>query len=340
MLYFLACLVGQTVTVKLKNQTIYEGVFHSCSTEGDLSITLKSARKVPTGNGKSGEVKEELVVAGKEFLQVSAANVPPEPKQHSAFKTDGEIAEGWGEGRNRELVAWKSGGEASAPAGVSLNLESGGRQIGTWNQFEYNEKQFGITSTYSEDLYTTKLDPSKIPEQKRKDAERIAREIESGQSYGRIEEGVNDDVDEEAQFSAVGSSQAREPVHAPLTVENVSQHDAASAAELHAADGFAREHRAKRYMITAHSRAPQLSEMKSINALNLEPALPKFDDKTRSDWINFKQSQSRTRQGQPPAGIKDELQQSLQAIQQKDATQKSAATPGQARIETTADTFL
>ena len=26
------------------------------------------------------------------------------------------------------------------------------------------------------------------------------------------------------------------------------------------------------------------------------PALPKFDDKTRSDWINFKQSQSRTRQ--------------------------------------------
>jgi len=249
MLYFLACLVGQTVTVKLKNQTIYEGVFHSCSTEGDLSITLKSARKVPTGNGKSGEVKDELVVAGKEFLQVSAANVPPEPKQHSAFKTDGEIAEGWGEGRNRELVAWKSGGEASAPAGVSLNLESGGRQIGTWNQFEYNEKQFGITSTYSEDLYTTKLDPSKIPEQKRKDAERIAREIESGQSYGRIEEGVNDDVDEEAQFSAVGSSQVREPVfHRPLTMENLSHHAAAS--------GLAREHMAKRYLITAYpSRA-------------------------------------------------------------------------------------
>ena len=32
--------------------------------------------------------------------------------------------------------------------------------------------------------------------------------------------------------------------------ENVSQHDAASAEH---GDGFAREHRAKRYMITAHS---------------------------------------------------------------------------------------
>ncbi|CAE7184243.1 CID4, partial [Symbiodinium pilosum] len=106
-------LVGQTVTVKLKNQTIYEGVFHSCSLEGDVAITLKSARQVPTGHGKSGEVKEEMVIAGKDFLQVNAVNVPSEPKhqQHSTFKTDGEIAEGWGEDRSRELVAWKSSGE-------------------------------------------------------------------------------------------------------------------------------------------------------------------------------------------------------------------------------------
>ena len=116
---------------------------------GDLSITLKSARKVPTGNGEKwrGRIPElqnractdEFRVAGEgrtggcrkgvpaglfsknqgtcspplsKLFEVSAANVPPEPKpqprhlpaffeasrnspetrQHSAFKTDGEIA--------------------------------------------------------------------------------------------------------------------------------------------------------------------------------------------------------------------------------------------------------
>ncbi|CAJ1343059.1 unnamed protein product, partial [Effrenium voratum] len=317
LLYMLTCLHGHTVTVKLKNQQIWEGTFHACSSEGDIAITLKSARQVPTGRGKSGEVVETMVIEGKDFMQVSAQNVPPAEPKSNSFKTDGEIAESWGEGRSRELVAWTDR-QAAAPAGVNLQLESS-RQIGTWNQFEINETQFGVKSTYSEDLYTTKLDPSKIPEQRRKDADRIAREIESGQNYSRIEEGVADDVDEEAQFSAVAShsrASGAEPIPAPLTMENVSQHDAASA-ELHHGDGFAREHRAKRYMITAHSsgRTPQLSEMKSINALNLEPALPKFDDKTRSDWINFKQS--RARQGQPPT-TRDELHQSLQAFQQKE----------------------
>ena len=36
-------------------------------------------------------------------------------------------------------------------------------------------------------------------------------------NYSRIEEGVADDVDEEAQFSAVGPH--RDPIHAPLTME-------------------------------------------------------------------------------------------------------------------------
>eukprot|EP00913_Durusdinium_trenchii_P015908 g14949.t1 len=292
--YMLARLHGQMVTVKLKNGQMWEGIFHACSSEGDIAITLKMAKQLPTGRGKSGEPLDTMVIKGPDFSQLSATNIPPMEAKSSAFKTDAEIAENWGDAPSRELVAWSGG---AGPAGVSMALDSS-RQIGTWNQFERNEQMFGVTSTYSEDAA-----------QKRKDAERIAREIESGQNYSRIEEGVAEDVDEEAQFSA----------------ENVSQHDAASA-ELHG-DGFAREHRHKRYMITAHSaRMPQLSEMKSINALNLEPALPKFDDKTRSDWINFKQSH--TRQGTD----REQLQQSFQAIQQGNGKKPSTvgdATPAE-----------
>merc|ERR1719252_255635 len=93
-------------------------------------------------------------------------------------------------------------------------------------------------------------------------------------------------------------------------------------------DGYAREHRTERGMITAHSahsamRSPMISEMKRINALNLEPALPKLDDKTRSDWINFKQSQSRiTSKAVHGSGLKSEFEQNLQDIRQRELARK------------------
>merc|ERR1719387_1138349 len=103
-----------------------------------------------------------------------------------------------------------------------------------------------------------------------------------------------------------------------LTREQLSQHDNLQGAPRTA---FAQEHRTKRGMITgAHSpmRSPMISEMKGINALNLEPALPKLDDKTRNDWINFKQSQTRSA-GKPNQGngLKKEFEQSLALIKNR-----------------------
>ena len=37
--------------------------------------------------------------------------------------------------------------------------------------------------------------------------------------------------------------------------------------------------------------SPMLAEMKGVNALNLEPALPKLDEAVKVDWINLKRSQ-------------------------------------------------
>merc|ERR1719355_443933 len=95
-------------------------------------------------------------------------------------------------------------------------------------------------------------------------------------------------------------------------------------------EGFAREHRAKRGIITAclPLRSPMISEMKRINALNLEPALPKLDDKTRNDWINFKSLQSRgaTRPAQENL-LKAEFQQSLEELRKRDRV-KQGGTSG------------
>mmetsp|Transcript_9086 Transcript_9086/g.20208 ORF Transcript_9086/g.20208 Transcript_9086/m.20208 type:complete len:746 (+) Transcript_9086:108-2345(+) len=359
LIFCVSSLVGHRVTVKLRNNVIYEGLFHSCHLDGDASITLKLARRLPSEEHFSGEVIPNLIIPGKDFLQVSAVDVPSPceqedesgPLQSGAFTIDSDIAaRRTGQaGRERELVPWNHG--EGDEAGVGGLEDSRGGEA-SWDQFRTNEARFGIVSTYSEDLYTTKLDASSIPQAKREEAERIAREIENGQQSAEVEKNVDVDGDEEDMWSAVqvqpahgrrkdqmltGSSTAAPSQkggrgrnsqdlsavvpHVPLTKEYLHQHDSLQIP----AEGFAREHRAKRSLITAHSpmRSPMVSEMKRINALNLEPALPKLDDKTRNDWINFKQSQTR-QQPKPVQGcLKTEFQQNLEAFQKWEATKQN-----------------
>ncbi|GMG00304.1 unnamed protein product [[Candida] boidinii] len=82
---------------------------------------------------------------------------------------------------------------------------------GSWDQFEVNERKFGIQSSYDEELYTTKLDTNAPDFQQRlAEAERIAKEIESQAYNGDIhvaeERGIIIDdsgVDEEDKYSGV-----------------------------------------------------------------------------------------------------------------------------------------
>eukprot|EP00930_Biecheleria_cincta_P042565 TRINITY_DN2928_c0_g1_i1.p1 TRINITY_DN2928_c0_g1~~TRINITY_DN2928_c0_g1_i1.p1 ORF type:complete len:674 (-),score=181.92 TRINITY_DN2928_c0_g1_i1:81-2102(-) len=301
MVYYLQSLVGQQITVEAHNNVTYEGILDKFTFEGDAQLTLK---QVTSSDGK--ETEEPLVLSSKDFLHVTALDVLPLDQQGdtssapSKFKTDGEMAEAQPRipGRQQDLVEWSDSGEARS--GVNLQLEQVAEQ---------------------KELCTTELDPSTIPEQKRKKADKIAREIETGQSDARFEEGLEGEDDEEPRFSPVAATEGR----VPLTQENMSQHDARHMTEQlqNGDDAFAREHRTKRYMITAHSpmRAPMVSEMKRINALNLEPALPKLDDKTRHDWIAFKQA--RARQELLGSDLRNELQQSLQALQQRDVERQT-----------------
>lgn len=57
---------------------------------------------------------------------------------------------------------------------MDLHLGSKGA---TWDQFAANEQQFGVRTTYDEDLYTTKLDKGRA-KMSAAEADRIAAEIE------------------------------------------------------------------------------------------------------------------------------------------------------------------
>lgn len=372
-MFVLTNLVGRKVQAKLRNNVTYEGLFHGYAVETDFAITLKCARELPSENRKSGEMIPTLIIPGKDFLQVTAIEVPPagqEPElaaaENRAFATDAEVTGRQGKGgQERELVAWtpnRTGTEAGE-GGLGEGGETAAAGAAGFDQFAVNEERFGVASTYREELYTTKLDPSTIPRGKREEAERIAREIESGRMYSELEgdEGgcYPEGADEEQRFSAArgdpksgGKSLSvppakssgpkdplpmiparskagapaggyRDPV--PLTSENLGQHDTALQAQ--ASNGFGRDHRVDRGMISVQSQQPStmISDMKGINALNLEAALPKLNDQARNDWINFKQSQSRTtgKSGQG-SGLKKEFEQSLAIINKRQEAKRAA----------------
>lgn len=74
---------------------------------------------------------------------------------------------------------------------------------GDWDQFKANEQKFGVRTDYDETLYTTQIDRSHpLHKMRERDAERIAREIESDQAtnaHVREERGYREDdgADEE-----------------------------------------------------------------------------------------------------------------------------------------------
>lgn len=314
LVFCLTSFVGHKVTAMLRNNVTYEGLFHSCALDGDLSITLKYARKLASdSNAKSGDIVTTLVIPGKDFLQVSSSELPPPSSlegvhsrtQRQGFRTDAEISRNKDGTDERELVAWSGG------TGEAMSIEeTDGRD---WNQFDANAEKFQIQSSWNEDLYTTKLDPARISQEKREQADRIAREIEQGTCHADIEDqvdGQDNDGDEEAMFSSVAPirPELREVAKRPLPQMPQPHYDGSNQ--------------------LSKARA-NLQEMKRINALNLEPTLPKEDSARHPRHGGLKEAG----RGQRLSGaivdiksdIKSDFEQSLELIKKQSSKQGSTA---------------
>ncbi|KAK5779842.1 Pbp1p PWA37_001799 [Arxiozyma heterogenica] len=131
------------------------------------------------------------------------------------FKTDADIS-----GANkpvikeRELQKWVPENvplDSNFIDAVKSQHETLEESSGPWDQFSVNEQKFGVKSTYDEHFYTTKInkdDPNF--EQRLKEAERLAEEIESQGVSGNIhiaeDRGIIIDdsgMDEEDLYSGV-----------------------------------------------------------------------------------------------------------------------------------------
>jgi len=209
LLFVIMSMVGTKVEVTTKNGTVYEGILHGTNTESELGVCLKMAKIKSNDNSQNNSYIPNLIIMGKDLAQISINNLelnkPERMSLRDTFKTDSAISGKSGEIFERQLQKWEP---EKGNYDVSLELDDGSTE--KWDQFETNEKLFGITTDYDEEIYTTALDRTKSDFKKREqEAIKIAAEIEKAstenihlaEERGQI---IDDsDMDEEDRYGAV-----------------------------------------------------------------------------------------------------------------------------------------
>jgi len=287
--FMFASLVGRNVTLKLRTLTTYEGVLGGCNMEkGEYTVLLKFARELPSETRMSGPVHEQMLIPGKEIIAMSAVDVPEEgidaqtaEEKARDFKTDSEINTRRFQSRGeRQLESWADLKDDSAGHDQELETHSAGWS-NEGDQF-VTAKMMGVVSTYREDLYTTPLNTDSLTREQRERADRIAKEIEGGRNFSSQEEGG--DGDEEAMFSAVIGTGGYKKSHPSETASSWRRSDDVRTANtrlnaLNLEPATLRSGEPKPVPPKAMPSPPPrpasptgVSEMKGINALNLEPA--------------------------------------------------------------------
>lgn len=218
-----------------KSGAVYKGVFAGATLDAkNFGVTLRCVTVTAPGaaaDAPAERAQSSVTIGAKDFAHLVVKNAALSQVALGAggdgdgFATDAAIGARKAGRAGRELVAWQpdegdtgpvlgglmEGGPARGGGGAGRGGGGGGRGGGSngagWDQFAANSA-FGVVSTFDENMYTTRLDMSKIGITEA-EATRLAREIE-GQSSRNLhaaeERGQHvgaDDDDEEARFSSV-----------------------------------------------------------------------------------------------------------------------------------------
>ncbi|KAJ5151904.1 hypothetical protein N7492_010199 [Penicillium capsulatum] len=225
LVFLFASFIGLNTTITTKNGDRFTGIFSSSSLEAsDSSFLLKMVQRAAQENqSKTNGVNDvpspylgaapehSMAFDVRDVSDIAVPNVSPadvsakESNGTAGFRTDSDISGNLAI-RERTLQRWEP-----ADTDVDLSLESSTGDTTGWDQFETNERLFGASTNYDENLYTTRIDRSD-PSYRHKQAEaaRIAREIEGtavDNSHMREERGLavpdTGDQDEEDKYSGV-----------------------------------------------------------------------------------------------------------------------------------------
>ncbi|CAJ2511734.1 Uu.00g073590.m01.CDS01 [Anthostomella pinea] len=172
---------GERVRVALTDDREFEGLV-TTSTEATYTLRMVQQKKPnnPTNGNHSKDISnmsmqkrdisDARAMGGNTAKGDAKANGTP-----AGFRTDTAISSAR-PGRERILQPWVA---PSGSDGADMPLERPTTGRREWDQFDANKQQFGITTTYDENIYTTPINKNHPDYNKRMAAaDRTAREIE------------------------------------------------------------------------------------------------------------------------------------------------------------------
>ncbi|VVB00266.1 unnamed protein product [Arabis nemorensis] len=126
-----------------------------------------------------------LIIPADELVQVIAKDLPVynnnvsnsvQSEKPLELLTDSSISQSYHVDLERELKPWVPDDDLPDCSDLENVFDDPWKR--GWNQFEVNKTLFGVTSTFDEELYTTKLERGPRTRELEEHALRIAREIE------------------------------------------------------------------------------------------------------------------------------------------------------------------
>ena len=174
----------------------FTGILTSFNLQPELELVLSHVLPHPLPD-PAPPAKKRYIVLPKEISSITATQVSLNQSNNTAtsiaFRTDTAIS-GTTTADQRALEKWQP--DPVPATGMLGSLEHS--EGGAWDQFATNERMFGVKTSYSEEIYTTKLDRNHPEFEKRlRQAEYIAREIEGKVSTNpHLQEERNQKVDD------------------------------------------------------------------------------------------------------------------------------------------------
>uniref|UniRef100_A0A4W4HHQ9 LsmAD domain-containing protein n=1 Tax=Electrophorus electricus TaxID=8005 RepID=A0A4W4HHQ9_ELEEL len=209
MTHFLTAVVGSTCDVKVKNGSVYEGIFKTLSSRCELAVDAVHRRCEENGSPappRREEITDTMIFSPADVVTMTCRDVDLNYATRDPF-TDVSISIGRLNGEHKEKVLQRwDGGDSN---GESFELEADASNGWDANEmFRLNEEIYGVKSTYDSSLtlYTVALERSSSEGYKQREARaaRLANEIEASVQYRQRVALENDEGrSEEEKYSAV-----------------------------------------------------------------------------------------------------------------------------------------
>uniref|UniRef100_A0A4W6CY32 Ataxin 2 like n=1 Tax=Lates calcarifer TaxID=8187 RepID=A0A4W6CY32_LATCA len=210
MLHFLTAVVGSTCDIRVKNGSVFEGIFKTLSSRCELAVDAVHKRSEEEGSTSAPPRREDItdtmIFSPSDLVTMICKDVDLNYATRDTF-TDTAISSGRVNGEHKEKVLQRwEGGDSN---GESYDLDNDASNGWDANEmFRYNEVKYGVTSTYDSSLsmYTVPLEKgnSEVYRQREARAARLASEIESSPQYRHRVNLENDEgKSEEDKYSAV-----------------------------------------------------------------------------------------------------------------------------------------